>query len=323
MQATPFSDPFLGRRLQAITSSMSQGCIESLTQPTNSATLYVGKWKVLILVMLLVSIPALLGMLLCTVSERPLTSIPLEVLVVIVLLLVIVPCLFAWVIRHLVRRVRQPGLVVGRGGIEDHWQGLARVTWDNVVEVFVVPSLVGKCLFIRVTDPDAVMAPLPSWRRNWVGSTIQISTLMYTERVDTIAGIIRHFWEEYTQERERVHVIWLPHAEPWTPVPTLPWPQGWSVSEFPKLLTRDWFLLALLMATVGMVEKFGLDDRVGMLIVGVLFGLSDVGHYRISQEEASRMGGGRRVVSFVLIPFGVLWLATALILFARGEHLLK
>jgi len=74
------------------------------------------------------------------------------------------------------------------------------------------------------------------------------------------------------------------------------------------------------MLIVGPIVVFELDSRIGMSLVGVIFGLSGAGHFLAAQKENSARGL-RKGLGIFLMLFGLFTLVVMIIMFARGEQL--
>jgi hypothetical protein len=87
-----------------------------------------------------------------------------------------------------------------------------------------------------------------------------------------------------------------------------------------ELFTRGEILFLALMLVVAPFVLYDFDSRIGMILVGVVFGLSGVGHFRASYKETFARGL-RKSLGIFLILFGFFTVAAMVVMFFRGEHL--
>lgn len=95
---------------------------------------------------------------------------------------------------------------------------------------------------------------------------------------------------------------------------------GKTMRAFLELFARRDIAFLALMLAVGPVAMFELDSRVGMLLAGVVFGLSGVGHFLAAEKETSTRGL-RKGIGLFLILFGLFTIVVMTIMFVRGEQL--
>lgn len=89
---------------------------------------------------------------------------------------------------------------------------------------------------------------------------------------------------------------------------------------FLELFARRGIVFLALMVAVGSVVALKLDERIGMLLAGVIFGLSGVGNWLVAARE-SHMRGLRRALAVFLMLFGLFTIIVMVIMFIRGDRL--
>ncbi|MDA0246379.1 MAG: hypothetical protein OT477_23465 [Chloroflexi bacterium] len=89
---------------------------------------------------------------------------------------------------------------------------------------------------------------------------------------------------------------------------------------FFTLFTRQSVVLIALVLVYLPVQQFGLDERLGMALVGLVFGFSGVGHV-LTAEQETQWGCLHRGFGTGLIIFCLFTAVVMAIMFVRGEEL--
>lgn len=88
---------------------------------------------------------------------------------------------------------------------------------------------------------------------------------------------------------------------------------------FLELFARRGIVFLALMVVVGGVVMLNLDDRIGTLLIGVIFGLSGIGNWLVAERE-HHARGLRKAMAVFLTLFGLFTIVVVVIKFIRGEQ---
>ncbi len=87
---------------------------------------------------------------------------------------------------------------------------------------------------------------------------------------------------------------------------------------FLEFFTNRWVVIIGLIVAIGPVMELNLDARLGMLLVGIIFGLNGLGNLQIAKRDNSKL---RRVSGIFILLFGVFIILGMITMFALGEPL--
>lgn len=92
------------------------------------------------------------------------------------------------------------------------------------------------------------------------------------------------------------------------------------MKRFLELFAHRRMVIFALIFWVAPFAVYDLDPRIGILLTGLIFGLSGVGNF-LAAEKESTARGLRKALGVFLILFGLFTVAVMIIMFIRGEHL--
>lgn len=89
---------------------------------------------------------------------------------------------------------------------------------------------------------------------------------------------------------------------------------------FLELFARRGVVVLALIVAVGGVVMLNLDDRIGTLLIGVIFGLSGIGHWLVAERKGRYARVLHRAMGVFLTLFGLFTVVVVVIKFIRGEQ---